>query len=351
LETLRTKYHDYTHIYTDGSKSNDDKTGAAFFSNLVLVIGVIFDTSTRTTLSHGIIVLLLRRICAGGICTSTKRLDGQNIIITGCSAGIGKETALDLSARGAKIIMACRDTKKAEKVATFISQETGGETDVIQMDLSSLVSIREFSEQVKRKYSHIHQLINNAGIMFAPKSQTVDGFDITMGTNHLGHFYLTHLLLPLLKHSEPARIINLSSRAHWRGKMDFEDFNFEKRDYGLLTVYGTSKLANILFTRQLAKEVKDSNIQVFSLHPGAVQSELGRHMPYPIANLARNGLQLFSKSTAEGAQTSIHCATEAVQDDLLYYTDCSVGDPSPAARDDDAAQKLWKFSENVINLD
>merc|ERR1719247_1816461 len=132
----------------------------------------------------------------------------------------------------------------------------------------------------------------------APQSKTENGFDITMGTNHLGSFYLTQLLLPQLRHSEPARIINLSSLAHQSGKMDFDNFNFEKGAYDKNLVYGTSKLANILFTRQLAKEVKDSNIQVFSLHPGAVQSELGRHMPYPIPDIARNGFQLIGKSTA-----------------------------------------------------
>ncbi|CAL4135078.1 unnamed protein product, partial [Meganyctiphanes norvegica] len=287
---------------------------------IILVTGVFFDTSIRTSMFYVISVLLVRRIVAGGICTSTKRLDGQNIIITGCNTGIGKETALDLSARGAKIIMACRDTKKAEKVAAFISKETGGEIDVIQMDLSSLASIREFAKQVKEKYSHIHQLINNAGIMLALKSKTEDGFDITMGTNHLGPFYLTHLLLPLLRHSEPARIINVSSLMHWSGKLDFEDFNLEKGDYNRMTAYSTSKLANIIFTRQLAKEVNGSNIQVFSLHPGSVQSEIGRNLPYPMNLLANNGNQLFfSKSTVEGAQTSVYCATEAVQDDLFYY--------------------------------
>lgn len=317
---------------------------------IILVIGLIFDTSTRTTLFHAVSVILIRRIMAGGICTSTKRLDGQNIIITGCNVGIGKETALDLSTRGAKIIMACRDTKKAEKTAAFITQETGGKVDVIQMNLSSLASIREFAEQIKGKYHRIHQLINNAGIMFAPQSKTDDGFDITIGTNHLGHFYLTHLLLPLMKHSEPARIINLASLGHWRGKMDFDNFHFEKGDYDLFKVYGTSKLANVLFTRQLAKEVKGSNIQVFSVHPGGVQSELGRYFPYPINHLIKNVGQLFIKSTLEGAQTSIYCATDAVQDDLFYFADCTIGNPSPAARDDDAALKLWKHSENILKI-
>jgi len=327
-----------------------EKNVLALYAIFILVIGIVFDTSTRTTVLLATAALLTRRLSAGGICTSTKRLDGQNIIITGCNAGIGKETALDLSARGAKIIMACRDTKKAEKAAAFISKETGGELDVIQMDLSSLASIREFAEQVKGKYSKIHQLINNAGIMFAPKAKTKDGFDITMGTNHLGPFYLTHLLLPLLRHSEPARIINLSSGAHnWVSEMNF-DFNCDEGSYSVIKVYGYSKLANILFTRQLAKEVKGSNIQVFSVHPGGVQSNLGQHMPYPINHFASNGMQMVLKGTIEGAQTSVYCATEAVQDDLFYFADCAVGKPTPAATDDDAAQKLWKLSETALKI-
>jgi len=315
---------------------------------IVLLFGVIFDTSTRTTLFLAVCMIFLRRILGGGICTSTKRLDGQNIIVTGSNAGIGKLTALDLSARGANIIMACRNTKAAEKVAASIKKETGGTVDVLQMDLSSLASIREFAEQVKAKYSCIHQLINNAGIMFAPQSKTGDGFDITMGTNHLGPHYLTQLLLPLLRHTEPARIINLSSLAHQNGVMDFDNFNFEKGSYSKNTVYGTSKLANILFTRQLAKEVKGSNIQVFSLHPGVVQSELGRHLPYPFDIFYNGGMQVVFKNTEEGAQTSIYCATEAVQDDLMYFADCAVGNPSPAAQDDEAALKLWKLSEKLL---
>merc|ERR1719247_1194941 len=133
----------------------------------------------------------------------------------------------------------------------------------------------------------------------APQSKTENGFDITMGTNHLGSFYLTQLLLPQLRHSEPARIINLSSLAHQSGKMDFDNFNFEKGAYDKNLVYGTSKLANILFTRQLAKEVKGSNIQVFSIHPGVVQSELGRHLPYPFDIFYNGGMQLVFKKTIE----------------------------------------------------
>lgn len=320
----------------------------SIWTAIILLFGVIFDSSTRTTVFRTILMIFLRRVFAGGICTSTKRLDGQNIIVTGSNVGIGKETALDLSARGANIIMACRNTKAAEKTADFIKKKTDGKVEVLQMDLSSLASIREFVEAVKSKYTSIHQLINNAGIMRSPQSKTTDGFDITIGTNHVGTFYLTQLLMPLLRHADQARIINLASLAHQSGKMDLDNFNYEKGTYNKSLVYGTSKLANILFTRQLAKEIKGSNIQVFSVHPGVVKSELGRHLPYPFSVFYGYGMQLIFKDTVQGAQTTLYCATDAQQDELMYFADCEVGNPSPAARDDNDALQLWKFTEKLV---
>lgn len=298
-------------------------------------------------LLHMTIIVLVRRILAGGICNSTKQLTEQTVVITGCNVGIGRETARDLSRRGAKIIMACRDTKTAEKVAEEISSQTGGQLVVMKLDLASLTSVRSFAADLKARETKIHMLINNAGLMMCPYMKTEDGFEMQMGTNHLGHFLLTSLLLPLLTHSEPARIITVSSLGHSRGCIPFDDMNYEK-GYDRVHAYENSKLANVLFTRQLAKILKGTNIQVFAVHPGAVQSNLGRHImgTWSASNLST----IFFKSTIEGIQTTLHCALEATQKEPYYYSDCGLGCASAAARDDAAAEKLWQISEKMVGL-
>ncbi|XP_042203138.1 retinol dehydrogenase 12-like [Homarus americanus] len=310
-------------------------------------VDILTDHSLSCMLTHTAIILLVRRALAGGICTSTRRLDGHVVVITGCNIGIGLETARDLSNRGAKIIMACRNTKEAEKKATEIRGQTGGQLEVMKLDLASLTSVREFAADLKTKETRIHMLINNAGVMMCPQMKTEDGFDMQMGTNHFGHFLLTCLLLPLLTHSEPARIINISSLAHAMGIIPFDDWDY-KKGYDRVQAYANSKLANVLFTRQLAQKVKETNIQVFAVHPGAVQSNLGRHI---IGNLSATDLYaIIGKNTVEGIQTTLHCALEANQEEPYYYSDCGLGYASAAARDDEAAESLWLYSQKVVGL-
>ncbi|KAK3859946.1 hypothetical protein Pcinc_033973 [Petrolisthes cinctipes] len=316
-------------------------------SVIMWVIDTFTGRDTCCKLFHLGLIVLVRRVMAGGICNSTKRLDGQTVVITGCNVGIGKETARDLSQRGAKIIMACRDTKTAEKTAHEISNETGGDLVVMKLDLASLSSIRAFAADLKKKESKIHILINNAGVMMCPFKKTEDGFEMQMGTNHFGHFLLTNLLLPLLSHGQPARIITVSSLAHTRGVIPFDDMMYEK-GYDKVKAYENSKLANVLFTRQLAKRLKGTSIEVFSLHPGAVQSNLGRHVLGQWS--ASTLITLFIKTTAEGAQTSIFCALEARQQEPHYFSDCAQGYAVSAAQDDEAAEKLWKLSEKMVGL-
>ncbi|XP_064122215.1 retinol dehydrogenase 12-like isoform X2 [Macrobrachium nipponense] len=314
---------------------------------LVGVVDYLRGNELSCMLTHWALIVLVRRFMVGGICTSGKRVDGKTVVITGCNVGIGKETALELSRRGAKIIMACRDTKKAEKVALEIERETGGEVVVMKLDLASLTSIRTFAGELKTKEKMIHMLINNAGIMMCPFMKTEDGFEMQMGTNHFGHFLLTNLLLPLLTHSEPARIITLSSLAHLRGTIPFDDMNYEK-GYDRIQAYGNSKVANVLFTRHLAKKVKGTNITVFSVHPGAVQSELARHIG---GDILKYFMPFFVKKTAEGMQTTLYCALEAEQDDEHYYfSDCQVSYASSYARSDETAKKLWDLSEKMVGL-
>ncbi|XP_018609724.1 retinol dehydrogenase 12 isoform X3 [Scleropages formosus] len=210
----------------------------------------------------------------GGRWSSAARLDDKTVIITGANTGIGKETARDLAHRGARLILACRDAEKAEAAKKEITEDSGNQNVVVmKLDLSDTKSIRDFAE-----------LINK------------------------GHFLLTYLLMDLIKRSAPARIVNVSSTAHTWGAINLDDINSEK-SYDAKKAYGQSKLANILYTRSLAKRLEGTGVTAYSLHPGVVQSELWRHLSTPL-QLAVKVFSPFTKTAVQGAQTSIYCAVE-----------------------------------------
>ncbi|XP_067895534.1 retinol dehydrogenase 12 isoform X2 [Heterodontus francisci] len=248
----------------------------------------------------------IRRCAGGGVCTSNARLDGKTVLITGANTGIGKETARELAQRGARVIIACRDLTKAEAAAHEIREDTGNEQVIVrELDLANNRSIYQFAESVIKEEKLINILINNAGVMMCPFMKTGDGFEMHFAVNHLGHFLLTYLLLDLITRSAPARIINLSSFAHVFGRINFNDLQSEKSYDGGLA-YCQSKLANVLFTRELAKRLKDTKVTVNSVHPGCVKSELTRHSF--VMSLAWKVLTFLIKTPKQGAQTSIYCA-------------------------------------------
>ncbi|KAG1944272.1 retinol dehydrogenase [Pimephales promelas] len=239
--------------------------------------------------------------------SSDARLDGKTVIITGANTGIGKETAIDLAKRGARIIMACRDLEKADAALKEVKDASGNQ-DVVtnRLDLADTKSIREFAEKINKEEKQVNILINNAGVMVCPYGKTADGFEMQIGVNHMGHFLLTYLLLDLIKKSTPARIINVSSMAHQWGTINLEDINSEKT-YDKKKAYSQSKLANILFTCSLAKRLEGTGLTAYALHPGVVQTELWRHL-----NKAQQVAMLmakpFTKTSVQGAQTTIYCA-------------------------------------------
>lgn len=201
------------------------------------------------------------------------------MIITGANTGIGKQTAIDLAKRGAKIYLACRNFDKCDEARKEIIELTGNKNVFnSELDLSSLESVRKFSNKFLKEENRLDILINNAGIMICPKSLTRDGFETQIGVNHMGHFLLTNLLLDLLKKSSPSRIVVLSSLAHVAGYIKKDDLNSEK-SYNRILAYGQSKLANILFTRHLAKKLNGTGVTVYCLHPGSVNTDLMRHVP------------------------------------------------------------------------
>ncbi|KAK0145937.1 Retinol dehydrogenase 11 [Merluccius polli] len=256
-------------------------------------------------------VVALRRWLGGGVCSSQVRLQGKTVLITGANTGIGKETARELAQRGARVVMGCRDVSRAEQAALEIRVSTGNQEVVVrQLDLSSLSSVRNFTTEFLATETHLHILVNNAGVMMCPRMVTEDGFELQLAVNHLGHFLLTNQLLDLLQSSAPSRVITVSSIAHKGGKIHFKDLHFEQTTYDPLLSYQQSKLANILFTRELARRTKGTGVSCFCLHPGVVRTELGRYVEtrWPLAStLLSLPAWLLMKSPWQGAQTTLHC--------------------------------------------
>ncbi|NWW83686.1 RDH12 dehydrogenase, partial [Rhynochetos jubatus] len=307
--------------------------------------------------------LSCRRYVAGGRCKSAAKLEGKVAVITGANTGIGKETARDLARRG-KVIIACRDMAKAEAAASEIRAETGNQQVIVRkLDLADTKSIREFAEKFLAEEEELHILINNAGVMLCPYSKTADGFEMHLGVNHLGHFLLTFLLLERLKESAPARIVNVSSLAHHGGRIRFHDLHGEK-SYNRGLAYCHSKLANVLFTRELARRLQGKSqrragsflhlafehLTANALHPGSVHSELVRHSS--VMTWLWKIFSFFLKTPWEGAQTSVYCAVAEELDSVTgqYFSDCQPAYVAPRGRDDETAKKLWSVSCELLGI-
>lgn len=298
-----------------------------------------------------------------GRCLSTVKLVGKTALITGCNTGIGKETALDFYKRGARVIMACRSLERAEEAKADIEKSCNninetGHLIIAKCDLTSLKSVREFAQNILDTEPQINILVNNAGVMMCPKGETEDGFEIQFATNHLAHFLLTLLLLPRIRNSKPARVVTVSSRAHIRYGINFDDLNYKNRPYVPAEAYSQSKIANILFSMELAKKLKEYDIEgvnTYSLHPGVIKTELGRHLNATLFRGARSligfFLSPFMKSPQLGAQTTIYCAIDekCANETGLYYSDCAVTNPAKVINDENA-QKLWEISCELVGL-
>lgn len=300
-----------------------------------------------------------------------KDLTGRTAFITGGYSGLGQETARAMAARGAHVIIAGRDLGKAETAAQEIRGAIpGAEVDTIACDLASLASMRACGEEARGRFDRIDLLINNAGVMACPQGRTADGFETQFGTNHLGHFVLTRELMPLIAKAaaegRDARIVNLSSRGHHIDRVHLDDPNFEHRDYHKWLSYGQSKTANILFTVGLHDRFGDQGITAIALHPGGIQTNLGRHMTDEDRAWMRGRMQAQSdeemlkafKTIPQGAATTCFTATEASLKGKggVYCEDCHVAevdDENPAggvrsyALDRGNADALWALSERL----
>ena len=270
-------------------------------------------------------------------------LDGRTFLVTGASSGIGRATTEALAARGATVILAGRSAATARPVIDQIARETGNDKlRFLTLDLGDLDSVRACAAAFLETGEPLHGLINNAGLA-GQRGITASGFELAFGTNHVGPFLLTSLLLDRLRESAPARIVNVASEAHFRARgIDFEQVRTPTRTRTGLAEYGVSKLANVLHAQELARRLADTGVTTYSLHPGVVASDVWRSIPWPIRPL----IKLRMRSPAEGALTSVYCATsvEVADQTGRYYQDCQEKMPGKAATPE-LAGELWKRSD------
>ena len=294
-------------------------------------------------------------------------LTGLTVFITGANSGLGQETARAMAAKGAHVVMAGRDQGKLDDAVTVIRAAVPeAELDTITVDLGSLESIRAATSRARQRFNKIDILINNAGVMACPFTHTTDGFEMQFGTNHLGHFALTGELMPLIERGTAKRIVNLSSRGHHMGPVDFDDPNFVHRPYDPWSSYGQSKTANVLFTVGLEQHFAVLGIHAYAVHPGGIETNLGRHMTQEMrealmARISSRDTGFAWKTIPQGAATSCWAATaeELEGKGGVYCEDCHV-----AEQDDESAsggvrsyalnpsysEQLWALSEELTGV-
>ncbi|XP_055707577.1 retinol dehydrogenase 13-like [Phlebotomus papatasi] len=312
----------------------------------------IVGISVAVIVSVILLLLLLRRYMQGRqFGKENVRMDGKIVVITGSNTGIGKETALEMAKRGAKVYLACRNPQRAEDARQEIVEKSNNvNVFAAELDLASMESIRKFVEKFKSQEQRLDVLINNAGL-YCPLQRTRDGFEMQIGVNHLGHFLLTNLLLDILKSSAPSRIVTVSSLLHMFGGIKKYDLNSEK-SYSAYSAYCQSKLANVLFTRALAKKLEGTGVTANCLHPGVVRTEFARYDTL-LSFLLKPFSWILLRTPKSGAQTSI---TLAIDPDLekvsgKYFSDCREASPGRNARDDELAEWLWTESARLVGIE
>jgi NAD(P)-dependent dehydrogenase (short-subunit alcohol dehydrogenase family) len=277
-----------------------------------------------------------------------KDLAGRFIVITGANTGIGRVTAEQLAARGASLVLACRSEDRTRPVLDAIAA-AGGDARFVPLDLGQLASVRTCAAAIAAMGRPIDVLINNAGLAGA-RGVTKDGFELAFGTNHLGHFLLTVLLAPKLREAPAARIVNVASRGHYRARgIDFQAVRQPTRSLSGVPEYNVSKLANVLFTRELAQRLGPVGVRSYALHPGVVASDVWRRVPAPLRAL----MKLAMISNEDGAKTTLYCAAspDVADDDGLYYDKCRSKEPSSVAKNESLARRLWEKSVEFTGAD
>jgi NAD(P)-dependent dehydrogenase (short-subunit alcohol dehydrogenase family) len=296
-------------------------------------------------------------------------LTGKRVLITGVSAGLGVETARALAAHGATVVGAARDLPKAQRATEPVRAQAaaGGSLELVELDLASLASVRRCADVLLAAGKPFDLIIANAGVMACPKGTTADGFETQFGTNHLGHFVLVNRIAALLK--KGGRLVNLSSAGHRFSDVDLEDPNFERTPYAEFMAYGRSKTANILFAVEFDRRHRGRGVRATAVHPGAIQTELSRHMTDAVrqqlianinSSLPKDAPRFSYKSIAEGAATTVWaaCIADAEAIGARYCEDCHVAEIADApeiragvrayALDPKSARAVWEKSEQMV---
>ena len=274
----------------------------------------------------------------------------KTFVITGANTGIGKITARELARQRFHVILACRSAEKTQPVIDEIKRETGNDkVEFVELDLADLKSVRRCAEELLARNIKIHGLINNAGLA-GTRGTTKDGFELTFGTNHLGHYLFTRLLLDRIKESGPARIVNVASASHYQAKgIDWDSLRAKTRSRTGLPEYSVSKLSNVLFTKELARRLEGSGVTTYALHPGVVATDVWRRVPSPV----RWVMKRFMVTPEEGALTTLRCATApelAGESGRYYDKDGSERRPAKLADDAELARQLWNKSAEWTGL-
>ena len=276
----------------------------------------------------------------------------KTIVVTGATSGIGRATAIGLAKLDSRLILVGRDPGRAEETVAEIRKATGRkDVEIVRGDFARLAEIRRVADELLARTDRIDVLVNNAGVTMMKRTTTPDGYETTFAVNHLGYFLLTGLLLPRLRAAAPgARIVNVASDAHRWGPLDLADLQNE-REYKAMKIYGQSKTANILFTRELARRLAGSGVTVNALHPGAVATRLGRGSG-PLFDLLQSVISVFMKSPAQGADTSIYLASAPELEGVSgrYFANRKEKEPQPHASDDALAARLWGISEELTGF-
>ena len=281
-------------------------------------------------------------------------MSNQTAIVTGANSGMGLATTIELARQGYRVIMACRSEKRGQEALQEAVRQSGSSAiELMLCDLGSLESIRQFARTFRERHDRLDVLVNNAGVVMVKRKETSDGFEQSIGINHLGHFLLTLLLIEPLKAAKQGRVVNVSSGAYKAGKIHFEDPHLHK-GYNPIKSYAQSKLANVLFTRALARKLSGTSVTVNCLHPGAVGTSIGvdRNTGFGTRIMAFVGKLPFFLSPEEGARTAVYLATspEVVGITGRYFYQQKEQQLKAHAVDDASAERFWTWSEEQVGL-
>lgn len=279
-------------------------------------------------------------------------MTGKTVLVTGATSGIGKQTALELAAMGATVVLVARDRAKGWATLEEIRAQTGNPSlDLLIADLSSQAEVRQLADAFRARYDRLHVLVNNAGGVFSSRKSTVDGLEYTFAFNHLAYFLLTNLLLDMLKTSAPARVVSVSSGAQGMGQINFDDLQAEKR-FNSQAAYNQSKLANVLFTYALARRLEGTGVTANVLHPGVVRTNFGRVDTPLLWRIMFPLIDPFMLPPEKGAETAVYLASSPEVDGVTgkYFAFKKAIRSNPVSYDEAVQERLWQVSEQLTGV-